>query len=114
MNRTPASFTSEKIHDPEVRRLISKITIDENQDYTEKYPQEFNIRMEVTDRSGRNHVAQTSYPKGHQNNPLSDAEVEAKFRRLSDGVLSESQEQRVLEQVWELESSRVGAHVVEG
>ena len=101
---TPASFTSERIRDPGVRHLISKITMEEIPEYTNKYPEEFNIRLELTDKSGLSHVAHTSYPKGHRHNPMSDAEVESKFRRLSAGVLSESQANRVQELVWDLES----------
>ena len=40
--------------------------------------------MEVTTVSGQRLVAHTAYPKGHQRNPLSDADVETKFRRLAE------------------------------
>ena len=72
--------------------------------YTQKYPRESNVRLEITDKSGGCHVAHTSYPRGHRNNPMSNDEVEAKFRRLSSGVLSQNQEDRVLELTWRLES----------
>jgi 2-methylcitrate dehydratase PrpD len=48
-------------------------------------------------------VAQTAYPKGHRHNPLSDADVEAKFRRLAGEVLTEQQCRTVLELLWSLE-----------
>ena len=101
---TAASFTSQRIHDPGVRQLISRITMQENPEYTEKYPSEFNVSLEVTDKSGGRHKAHTSYPKGHSHNPMSDDEVETKFRGLSSGVLGDSQQDRVLELVWDLES----------
>ena len=101
---TPASFTSQRIRDPGVRRLISKITMEENPEYTLRYPQESNVRLEIKGGGGQSHVAQTSYPRGHRNNPMSDEEVEAKFRRLSAEVLSQSQQDRVLELTWQLES----------
>ncbi|MCH7712341.1 MAG: MmgE/PrpD family protein [Chloroflexi bacterium] len=100
---SPASFTSQKISDPGIRELISKITIEENEEYTGKYPGEYNIRMEVSDRSGKTHAAHTSFPKGHQNNPLSDEELEAKFRGLSSGVWSDGQSAAALELIWALE-----------
>jgi len=100
---SPASFTSQKISDPGIKELISKITIEENEEYTGKYPGEYNIRMEVSDKSGQTHTAHTSYPKGHQKNPLSDEELEAKFRSLSGGVWSEGQSATALEMLWALE-----------
>ena len=101
---TPSSFTSQRIRDPVVRQLISRITMQENPEYTQKYPSEFNVSLEVTDKSGGRHSAHTSYPKGHYRNPMSDADVEAKFRGLSSGVLGDSQADQVLELVWGLES----------
>ena len=59
--------------------------------------------MEVTGASGQSHQAQTSYPKGHQKNPLSDEELEVKFRSLSSGVWSDNQSSAALEMLWSLE-----------
>ena len=100
---SPASFTNQKIQDPNIRKLISKITIEENAEYTSKYPQEYNIRMEVSNNSGQSYEAKTSYPKGHQNNPLSDDELEVKFRGLSTGIWSDNQSSNALEMLWSLE-----------
>jgi hypothetical protein len=72
---TPASFTPERVRDPALRPLIAKIAIDEDKNFTQRFPQEGNCRMEVTTVSGQCLVAHTAYPKGHQRNPLSDADV---------------------------------------
>jgi 2-methylcitrate dehydratase len=100
---TPASFTAERVRDPALRRLIAKMTIAEDKTFTQRFPQEYNCRMEVTTVSGQRLVAQTAYPKGHRHNPLSDADVEAKFRRLAGAVLTEQQCRTVLELLWSLE-----------
>ncbi|MEK7815184.1 MAG: MmgE/PrpD family protein, partial [Chloroflexota bacterium] len=78
---TPASFSPQRIQDPALRPLIARMSIEEDPEFTRRYPAEANCRMEVTTRSGRQLVAATSYPKGHRRNPLDDSEVEAKFRR---------------------------------
>src|SRR6266850_5447456 len=88
---TPASFTPERVRDPALRPLIAKMTIDEDKDFTQRFPQEGNCRMEVTTVSGQRLVAHTAYPKGHRHNPLSDADVEAKFRRFAGEILTEQQ-----------------------
>jgi len=100
---TPASFTLERVRDPVLRPLIAKMTIDEDKDFTQRFPQEGNCRMEVTTVSGQRLVAHTAYPKGHQRNPLSDADVEAKFRRLAGAVLPEQQCSTALELLWRVE-----------
>jgi len=100
---TPASFTSDRIQDPALRPLITKMTIEEDPGFTSRFPSEFNCRVELTTTSGKSFVSQTAYPRGHRRNPLDDTEVEAKFRRLSSGVLSEQQCSQALELMWRLE-----------
>src|SRR6266511_2646253 len=50
---TPASFTTDRIHSPALRQLISKMTIEEDPDFTRRFPEELNCRMEITSRSGQ-------------------------------------------------------------
>jgi 2-methylcitrate dehydratase len=102
---TPASFTLDRIRDPALRPLIASMKIEEDADFTRRFPLESNCRMEVTTTSGQRLVAETVYPKGHQRNPLQDAEVEAKFRQLSQGVLREAQCRAALAQLWSLEQA---------
>jgi len=82
---------------------MSKMTIEEDAEFTQAFPDELNCWMEVTTTSGQRFTAETAYPKGHQQNPLSDAELEAKFRHLADGMLSEPQCSAALAQLWSLE-----------
>ena len=99
------SFNNQRIQDPAISDLIAKMTVHEDEEFTRRYPKEFNSRIDVTNRSGESYTAHTTYPKGHRCNPMSDAEVEAKFRNLSSGTLSSAQCDRVLEIAWSLDSS---------
>jgi len=44
-----------------------------------------------------------NYHKGHPKNPMSDEDVEKKFRTLTKGQLSKNQAKRALETLWTLE-----------
>jgi 2-methylcitrate dehydratase len=101
---TPATFTPERISDPALRPLLGKMTIKENAEFTARYPSEYNCRIEIATNSGDQKVAATSYPKGHRNNPLSDAEVSDKFRRLATPTLANQQCDEVLDLLWSLEN----------
>ncbi|MFQ6031252.1 MAG: MmgE/PrpD family protein, partial [Dehalococcoidia bacterium] len=81
-----------------------KITIEEDQEFTQRFPAEYNCRIEITTPSGQTLTAETSYPKGHRNNPLDDTEVGAKFTRLASPILSESQCSDALDLLWSLET----------
>jgi 2-methylcitrate dehydratase len=100
---TPASFTPQRIHDPALRALISKMTIDPNPEFSRRYPDEIHCRLEVTTGSGQKHVAQCVYPKGFPQNPMSDADVEAKFRSCCAALLTAQQCDRALALLWSLE-----------
>jgi len=100
---TPASFTPQRIHDPALRSLISKMTIDPNPGFSRRYPDEILCRLAVTTGAGRTHVAQCVYPKGFPQNPMSDADVEGKFRACCAALLTAQQCDRALELLWSLE-----------
>ena len=101
---TPATFAPDRIADVGLRTIINKMRIDENPEFTERYPEQYNCRIEVIKSNGQTEVASTSYPKGHGKNPLSDAEVDAKFRRLACPTVTEQQCEQALELIWSLEN----------
>src|SRR5207244_8941142 len=84
---TPATFAPSRIQDPSLRPLIKKLTVVEEPEFTRRYPAESCTRIEVTTADGRHVVAETSHPNGHYRNPLTDGDVEAKFRGLASGAL---------------------------
>jgi 2-methylcitrate dehydratase len=102
---TPATFAPSRIQDPALRPLIKKLRIVEEPEFTQRYPSESCSRLEVTTRDGRRLTAETSYPKGHRRNPLTDGEVEAKFRGLAAPALGAAGCDRVLAAVWGLETA---------
>ena len=101
---TPATYTPARIQDPALRPLIEKLTVVEEPEFTRRYPGEACTRITLTTTDGRRVVAETSFPKGHRRNPLTDAEVEQKFRGLAEGALGAEGCARVLTHAWNLET----------
>ena len=97
------SFTRDRVLDPALRPLMGKVHVGENAAFTARYPAEQPCRMEVVTRSGERFYAETSHPKGHPVNPLTDAELEDKFHGLASGVLAKEQRDRALDALWSLE-----------
>ena len=102
---TPASFTHDRIQSPALRRLIAKMTIEEDLEFTHRFPEELNCWMEVTSASGQRFTAESAFPKGHRYNPLTDAELEAKFRYLAAGTLPGPRCSTALAHLWSLEQA---------
>jgi 2-methylcitrate dehydratase len=101
---TPASFTPQRIRDPALRALISHMTIEPHPEFSRRYPDEMHCRLEVTTGSGSTHVAQCVSPKGFPQNPMRDADVEAKFRSCCAELLTAQQCDRALALLWSLEA----------
>ena len=97
---TAASFADERIADPGLRPLMRKVEVSEDADATHRYPAQQRARMEVVLRSGQRLTRAADYPKGHSRNPLSDGELEQKFRGLTTGVLPEARRVTLLDLLW--------------
>jgi 2-methylcitrate dehydratase len=100
---TPDSFDSQRIQDPGVHSLISRMNVEEDPEYSRRYPQETNCRIEVSTAGGKRLTAHSAYPKGDPRNPMTDADIEAKFRSLSAGLLPAEQCDRALDLLWSIQ-----------
>ncbi len=97
------SFADERLRDPTVARLMRKVKVAEDPALTALYPESAPGRVTIRMRSGETHVVEIRYPRGHENNPMSDAEVESKFRDLCAGPLGAQSCDRALKALWQLE-----------
>jgi 2-methylcitrate dehydratase len=61
------------------------------------------VRMTAVMRSGTEHEVIVRYHRGHWKNPMTDAEVEAKFRKLAGHVLAPAGIDALLDRLWHLE-----------
>ncbi len=76
-------YNDRKLRDPVLRRLseLTEFTTDAS------LLRGVSCKMTMTMNDGRTHVAQIDYPKGSIQNPMSDAELRAKFDSLAPPVI---------------------------
>ncbi|OWK26823.1 MAG: hypothetical protein US76_01610 [Parcubacteria group bacterium GW2011_GWA2_38_13b] len=86
------SFTEEKIRDPNVKKLINKIIMREDANFTALYGKSFPVAIEIVKKIPHIDIGvrtinskTTYYPKGHPRNPLTGKELESKFTELTSG-----------------------------
>lgn len=101
---TEATFSAERIADPRLRDLMHKIVVREKPEFTAAYPDGWPCRIEIATRSGDRKAADVKFFKGHAMTPLTDGEVEAKFRRLTGDFLEPAQRDALLRKLWELDT----------
>ena len=99
-------FTEESIRNPELHSLMQKIEVRRNKEYTRAYPDSYWFHIELVTKSGERHVREIQYAKGHPKNPMSDEEINTKFRRLAQPVLKPDRIDQILERLWHLEEVR--------
>lgn len=100
---TEASFSARRIRDPRIAALIERTTMREDPAFTRRHPQEWPCRIELNLRGGGKRAAEAPYFKGHAQRPLSDAEIERKFRGLAEKPLGRKRSDAVLAAAWKLE-----------
>lgn len=100
---TPLQFTPEKIMDERVRAQLHKVEVVADAQIESVFPRLQRVVVTISTTDGRELTKQLDYPKGDPRNPLTDAEVEAKFDALASPILSRDSRQRVKDAVWGLE-----------
>src|SRR5262249_20434590 len=96
----------ERLHDPRIHSLTDKITVKEDAELSRQFPNTMPCRIEVEAKDGRRGVSSVAYPHGHVKNPMSDEEVNEKFRELAQRVLSRERADAALDLLWKLERAR--------
>jgi 2-methylcitrate dehydratase len=98
-----AIFSEERIRDQKVHALADKVAVKEDPEFTRRFSAEIPCRLEVRTRGGEVKTASVDYPRGHFRNPMSDAEVEAKFSTLATRVLPAAQVKDALQRLWNID-----------
>lgn len=102
---TPQQFTPERIADPRLRALFDKIEVVADAGYEKQFPAKKCSGVAITTNSGQTFEQEVDYPRGNPNNPMTDADIEEKFRALTAGVMSKKAQTRVIEAVNNLDSA---------
>jgi 2-methylcitrate dehydratase len=103
-------FDDRYLRDPELLDLVGRIKCSPSEE-ADRRELEMNLcDLEVTLRSGERESVRCEYHRGHWRNPMSDAEMEQKFRSLASDVLPAARVDALVGQLWKLEDvPEVGA-----
>ena len=96
-------FEEASIREPAILALMQKIEVRATEEFTRAWPEAYPFRITVTTKSGEKYVQEVRYARGHPRNPISAQEIEAKFRRLAEPVMGQTQIDRVLSRLRHLE-----------
>ena len=99
-----AAFGQDRLNDPLTKKVLQKVEtrIDPQLDAT--FPGQRAARVAITTRDGRRDELLQPTRKGDPDMPLSDAELDAKYRELAAPVLGEKAASALLGRLWRLEA----------
>jgi len=95
-----AIFAPARLSDRRVLALADRITVAEDAEFTRSFPQKSPCRVEITLADGTRRVAGCDVPHGHHDDPLTDAELCAKFAALAGRRLAPARVAHALDLIW--------------
>jgi 2-methylcitrate dehydratase len=99
----PEYYEDPYLHDQRLLDLVSRMKCIPS-DEADRNEHEFNLcELEIVLKSGERKSVRVEYHRGHFKNPMTDSEMEEKFRLLAQKHLSADRLNDLLRQLWELE-----------
>lgn len=95
----PAQFTDERVLDPRVAALRSRIEVTADPAIAQDQ-----CELTLTLRDGSSHVERVAHATGSPDNPVTDAQLERKFLELAGSVLPRARARRLLARLWQLDA----------
>ncbi|MBI3399012.1 MAG: MmgE/PrpD family protein [Deltaproteobacteria bacterium] len=96
-------FAERRIKSPGLHRLIQKVGIVRDRELNRQYPEAMPNLIRIITKDDRQFSNKVTYPKGHPKNPMTDKEVEEKFKTLAKGLVSARDVDKILSILWTLE-----------
>jgi len=96
-------FAEEKIAEPEIKKFMSKITLESVPSFLEKYPGTLAAQIELKTKDGRVLEDESIFPKGHPRNPMTEDEIKEKFRQLALYSLKKGVVEQIIEKIEQFE-----------
>ena len=100
----PEYYEDPYLHDQRLLDLVNRVKCMPS-DEADRSEHEFNLcELEIVLKSGERKTVRAEYHRGHFKNPMTDGEMEEKFRSMAQKHLSADRVDSLLRQLWALES----------
>lgn len=109
---TLKQFEPERFTAPDVLGVLKNTKVHLDDALTPRYPRGIPNRITVKLKDGRTFVREVEFPRGHNENPMTDAEVETKFRTLVEPRYGKDKATTMLAACWTLEEAKGAAELV--
>jgi 2-methylcitrate dehydratase len=98
-----AQFAGERWLQPEMREAMARVSVRTDASLNKYTPGSYPAVVKLILQSGESREAEVIFPKGHPNNRMSAAEVEAKFRACARARVLPARQEKIIEKARELQ-----------
>jgi 2-methylcitrate dehydratase PrpD len=98
-------FTADLIANPDVCGLAERVTVQADEDMSRVFPQEWPAHVQVILRDGRSFERLVPYPKGEPEAPMTESEIQDKFRELATVAVTDAAVDPIIRAVHALDRS---------
>lgn len=98
------SFDDTHLKNEPLLSLVQKIEVKANAELNKKYPEGIPNLIRLHLKDGSTLEKEVTFPRGHARNPMTDAEVEQKFRSMAEPLLPAERIAEILDRCWNLEA----------
>jgi 2-methylcitrate dehydratase len=100
------SYEPDKIRDPAVRALMPRVAVEEDEAIEAEWPAVIQAKLDAVDRNGMTYHVHIRNPRGHELNPLSPQDIQAKFLRLTEPALGPHAAAAAFEAAWQVKQAK--------
>jgi 2-methylcitrate dehydratase PrpD len=94
------------LSDPRVARLLATFSLTEDEAFSRRFPAERWARVRIALADGRSLLSEPAVARGGPENPLSEDELQAKYREMAEPVLGPRRSARIVALVASLVEDR--------
>jgi 2-methylcitrate dehydratase len=110
---TLPQFDPKRFTDPALLELVAKAKVHRDAALSARYPKGIPNRVTVSLADGRKLTKEVEFPRGHARNPMTDEEVERKFRQLVEPRYGKDRTGRILRICWQLEKVKTAGELIQ-
>jgi 2-methylcitrate dehydratase len=100
-----ADLDASRLADPAIRRILDVLTVEVDPECMAAWPDACMNRVTVAFADGETDSATVRYYRGHAKNPMSDRELEGKFREQAASVITDAEADALLKTIWTLDEA---------
>jgi 2-methylcitrate dehydratase len=109
---TMASFDEAHLQNEKLLELVGKIKVHRDAALSARYPKGIPNHLTITLKDGKKLVKEVEFPRGHALNPMTDGELESKFRALVAPKYGVKRVEEMLKTLWQIEKVEQAASLI--